>query len=241
MTAHGHPEHDRDAGAYLLGALGESEAQAFERHLLGCEECANELERLTVAVDALPRSVSQLEPPESLKIALMETVRSEGPAEATARRPERPRARRRMPRLFPALAWVAPALLLAVGLATGYGLATLGSDGADAPPRTLTAEVDRARLPSGSARLVVPPGDGAEPVLDVEGFEQPAGGGVYQVWLLRGRRPVPAGLLAVRADGTGKAVVDGDVEGVKAVLLTRERRGGASAPTEIPLLRIPLA
>lgn len=35
-----------DVGAYVLGALTDGEATRFEEHLAGCEQCAEELERL---------------------------------------------------------------------------------------------------------------------------------------------------------------------------------------------------
>ena len=91
MSERGHDQHHEDVGAYLLGALSELEATAFKHHLMRCEECANELERLTVAVDALPRAVEPVEPPPGLKPALMETVRREAPAPARAGAPERMR------------------------------------------------------------------------------------------------------------------------------------------------------
>ncbi|MBA2579379.1 MAG: zf-HC2 domain-containing protein, partial [Thermoleophilaceae bacterium] len=84
MSERGHEQHHQDVGAYLLGSLSEIEATAFKRHLMRCERCANELERLTVAVDALPRAVEPVEPPPSLKPALMQIVRREAPAPAAA-------------------------------------------------------------------------------------------------------------------------------------------------------------
>ena len=41
-----HTRYQDDIGAYLLGALNDLERQAFERHLTGCSECRDELERL---------------------------------------------------------------------------------------------------------------------------------------------------------------------------------------------------
>lgn len=244
MSAHGHDHHIEDVGAYLLGALSDVEAAAFKRHLVSCEECANELERLSVAVDALPRSVSPLEPPPSLRAGLMETVRREAPASARAPAPEQPARRPRRAwtlQLRPAFAWAGASLLLAVGGAAGYGYGALDRGGDRGTGRTVAAQVDRSRLPAGTARLVVPAERGVEPILRVEGLEQPPKGRVYQLWVTRGRQTMPAGLLAVQADGMGRTVVSGDLDGAREVLVTRERDGGAPAPTEIPLMRIPLS
>ena len=72
-----HARYRDDVGAYLLGALNELERQAFERHLTGCSECQEELERLRPAAEALPGSVVQLQPPPGLKRRLMAEVEGE--------------------------------------------------------------------------------------------------------------------------------------------------------------------
>ncbi len=72
-----HSEYAENVGAYALGALPELEAQVFERHLMACEECQEELQRLNEAVEALPRSVTPHEAPPSLKASLMEVVNAE--------------------------------------------------------------------------------------------------------------------------------------------------------------------
>ena len=69
-----HARYQDDIGAYLLGALNDLERQAFERHLSGCSECRDELERLRPAAEALPGSVVQLDPPPGLKQRLMAEV-----------------------------------------------------------------------------------------------------------------------------------------------------------------------
>src|SRR5215207_10996416 len=91
-----HTRYRDDVGAYLLGALPELERQAFERHLRGCGDCQEELERLRPAADALPGSVEQFQPPPRLKASLMEVVEREavrGEQPAARRVRERPRLR----------------------------------------------------------------------------------------------------------------------------------------------------
>src|SRR4051812_49888380 len=106
-----------DVGAYLLGALEEAEREAFERHLAGCAECRDEVERLRPAVEALPRSVEPLQAPPELKASLMQAVEEE--ARAVARSPRGRRRPLRLPRVTPAVAWASAAFLLAVGIAGG--------------------------------------------------------------------------------------------------------------------------
>lgn len=227
-----HTEQSEGIGAYALGALPELEAQVFERHLMRCELCQEELRRLTDAVEALPRSVAPHEPPASLKASLMEQVR----AEATPRpSPARERWRFSLPRLRPAIAWAAAALLIA-GVLAGYGVSQLG--GGDAGGRTLQAQVDTQRLPEGSATLSVPEDDDRGSVLRVEGMPDPGEERVYQVWVERGGEVIPVSIFDVDRNGAGAAAVPAALDGVTAVMVTREPGGGSEKPTEPPVLQI---
>jgi anti-sigma factor RsiW len=238
MSARDHAEYREEIGAYLLGALTDLERQAFERHVAGCAECRDELERLRPAADALPRSVEQVEPPPGLKTSLMEVVESEARERSGA-----PAARRREPRRRirrPSLAGFRPALVaaaLALGLVAGFGVAQLGGDD-DA--RTVAATVDDARLPDASGTLQIQ-GDGEKgAILTLHGMPPAGGERVYQAWLQRDGTMVPQPTFEVRADGGAAVAVPEDLSGAEAVLVTREARGGARAPSEQPLIRVPL-
>jgi anti-sigma factor RsiW len=229
------PEHmHEDAGAYLLGALEQSEREAFEHHLAGCAECRDEVERLRPAVDALPRSVEPLQAPPGLKAALMQAVGDE--AGATEAAPRRRRWRPSIPRITPVVAWGAAAFLLAVGIAGGFGLANLtGGDEA----RTLSAKVDSPELQGASGTLSVP-GDGrAGAILHVSGVPS-LPGRVYQAWVQRGGEMVPQPTFEPGRDGVGVVALPDDLRGAKAVLVTREPRGGSKAPSEPPVLTVRL-
>jgi hypothetical protein len=232
-----HDEQRDNIGAYLLGALPELEAELLERHLMGCEACRDELERLRPAADALPRAVEPLSPPPSLKQSLMDIVRED--AEQRAPGPRRkflPRVVRvpRLVRVPAAAAWVSAAFLLAVGLAGGWGLSRV----LDSDTETITAQVDHSRLPEGSGSLVLQDGGKDGAVLRVHGLPQPPRGRVYQVWLRRGDEIVPSTLFTVRSDGTGAAGIPDDLDDVGEVMVTRERAGGAAAPTERPVVQV---
>jgi anti-sigma-K factor RskA len=229
-----HSDQGESVGAYALGALPELEAQVFERHLMACEECQEELQRLNEAVEALPRSVTPHEAPPSLKASLMDVVNSEVARARPA--PERRRlALPRMPRLRPALAWAAAGSLALGGIA-GYGASQLGGDESSA--RTLQAQVDMNRLPNGSATLSVPEDEGRGSVLRVEGLPDPGSDRVYQVWVARGDDVVPVSIFDVDKRGVGAAAVPESLEDADAVMVTREPRGGSEAPTEAPVLRV---
>ncbi|GII05984.1 zf-HC2 domain-containing protein [Planobispora takensis] len=46
MSAPSHDVHE-DVAAYALGVLDEADHQAFERHLMSCEECQAELREMS--------------------------------------------------------------------------------------------------------------------------------------------------------------------------------------------------
>jgi anti-sigma-K factor RskA/putative zinc finger protein len=236
MTARDHTSYQEEIGAYLLGALTDLERQAFERHLAGCAECRGEIERLRPAADALPRSVEQMEPTPGLKTSLMEVVEREAGERAGATARRRPALRLRLP----SLAGLRPALaagVLALGLVAGFGVAQLVDEG---DSRTVVAVVDESRIPQASGRLQIA-GDGADgAILRVQGMPSPGGGRVYQAWVQRDGAVVPQPTFEVGADGGGAVAVPDDLSNAEAVLVTREARGGARAPSETPVLRVPL-
>jgi hypothetical protein len=216
-------EHDRfseDVGAYLLGALDGRELSDFERHAAICHVCQDEIDRLRLAADALPRSVEQYEPPASLKHSLMQQVHAETP------RASRLRFRLSLPRL--ALAGVAAALL--AGLAVGYALR---GDGGGGGTSTISASVDSTRVGPARAQLVK---DGSASLLRVSSMPQPPRGQVYEIWLKRGDRVDPGPLFSVDENGNGTGAVPGNLSGVDAVMVTRERAGGTRQPTEVPVV-----
>ena len=241
MTDRDHTSYHEEIGAYLLGALTDLERQAFEHHMANCAQCRDEVEQLRPAADALPRSVEQVEPPPSLKTSLREVVEREAretagaSAAAPAQRRTPLRERLRLPSLRPALA--VGGLALVLGLAAGFGVAQLGGeDGA----RTIAATVDESRLPMASGSLQVE-GDGENgAILRVNGMSELDEAQVYQAWVQRDGTVVPQPTFEVGADGGGAVAVTDDLSGAQAVLVTREPRGGSRAPSEQPILSVPL-
>jgi hypothetical protein len=238
VTGRDHNGYREEIGAYLLGALTDLERQAFERHVAGCAECRDELERLRPAADALPRSVEQVEPPPGLKSSLMDVVEREAGERSGATAALRPRPRRMR---LPSLAGVRPVLVagaLALGVVAGFGVAQLAGGGEDA--RTVAATIDEGRLPDASASLRIQ-GDGEDgAILRVNGMPPPGDDRVYQAWVQRDGTVVPQPTFEVRDDGGGAVAVPDDLSAAQAILVTREPRGGARAPSERPLIRVTL-
>jgi anti-sigma-K factor RskA len=212
-----HVRYQDEVGAYLLGALNDLERQAFERHLRGCSECREEIDRLQPAADALPGSVRQFEPPPRLKASLMDIVNSEATVSAL------PRRRFTRP--------LAVAAVLLLGLVAGFAIAQLGGD----ETRTLAATVDKA-MPSAGGTLRISNDDAT---LRLHDMPRLSGARVYQVWLQHGDRLVPARTFEVGEDGRG-AVDLSNVDEADGVYVTREPRGGAQVPSENPIVSVPL-
>jgi anti-sigma-K factor RskA len=226
-----HARYRDDVGAYLLGALNDLERQAFERHLTGCSECQEEVERLRPAAEALPASVVQLEPPPGLKKRLMAEVEGDAAAASASSRPPAARRRRSLLRglRVPRAAFVAAALLL--GLAIGFGVAQLGGDGT----RTVTATVAKAMPRAGGTLEIADKGA----TLRLHNMPDLGRARVYEVWFLQGDQLVPTRTFEVGRDGVGQVKLP-DVGDAKAVFVTREARGGAQVPSEDPIVSVRL-
>jgi anti-sigma-K factor RskA len=222
-------EHDRwrdELAAFALGALEPGEAAELERHLAGCGECRAELDWLRPAVHQLPESVPRAEPPPELRARLMEQVRSEaGPSQSTAS-PDRPaRWTGRRLGLRP-LVGLATAALLVAALA-GYAISG-GDSGGDG-----TSTVITGNSPGVTAQMVR---QGETGTLRLANLHQLPPNKVLQAWVQRGKRVVSAKTLFVpNSDGTATATIDG-MDGVSAVMVTAEPRGGSTQPTSTPIV-----
>lgn len=219
-------DHFEDVGAYLLGALDPAEHEAFEHALETDELLRAEVDRLRIAVDALPASAVQFEPPPGLKGRIMAVVEAEAEllqsAAATPRKVGRP-ARRAGWLRRPGFALAALACALTVGVFAGQAVL-------DEDRSVVTASLGDAQL--------IQKGDGEHATLVVENLDPPGAGRVYQVWLQHeGEAPEATNaLFSTRSDGTASVDVPGSLEDVSAVLVTEEPAGGSQAPTTKPVI-----
>ena len=213
-----------DVAPYVLGALPDVDARDFERHMHDCELCRADVETLRPAVEALPLSVEQVEPPPELRRRVMAAVDADVKARRAAERTAR--VPRFQFRLLPALA--AACVVLVVGI--GVGIALTGEDA-----RTVPGKAE----PRGASAQVEMRDDGSK--LIVKGMPQAPGGRVYQVWLRSGKgAPRPTDALFEVRGGKAEVVVPGDLSGVEEVLVTNEPRGGSAAPTRAPAIVVSL-
>jgi anti-sigma-K factor RskA len=229
-------EHGIDAGPWVLGALNEQAATAYEEHLRACADCRAEVAQLQVPADALSLAAEQVAPPPELKDRIMRVVESEAQLlQATGPEADRPpRSRRRERRWF--LRPLPAAGLAAATLAVGVAAGVLLSGGSSEHTRTIQAQVAMR----GAHATISVTGDHAK--LEVSGMRNPPAGHVYQVWLKRGNRaPEPTdALFTVNMGGHGHVEVPGSVKGVNLIMVTSEPRGGSLSPTGKPVITAPV-
>ncbi len=227
MNETGHDGRRDELAAYLLGALEPGEAAELEQHLAGCEECRSELEWLRPAVQLLPESVERVEPSPRLHAQLMEQVRSEAePSRASTGFKNMRGWRQRWPALRPLAGLAALALIVA-----GVAAYAIGGDSDE----TGTTTVIAGKSPGVTAQMVR---DGETGTLRLANLHQLPRDEVLQAWVQHGDRVVSAKALFVpNSDGTATATIDG-MQGVDAVMVTAEPRGGSAQPTSKPIVNL---
>jgi anti-sigma factor RsiW len=189
---------------YALDALDAEGRRAFESHLAGCERCRVELAGLSEAVGTLAFAVEGHAPPAALRGRILAAAREEPPT-VVALRPRRTRA-------YAGIALAATACAaLAIGLYAGLS----GGGSSNKQAMSLT-------VANGVARLTV------------TGLPAAPAGKAYEIWVIDGGSPHPAGLFA----GGDKSVIrlTRPVRVGSTVAVTLERAGGARAPTTPILL-----
>ena len=104
----------------------------------------------------------------------------------------------------------------------------------------MAAKVDKQRAPLARASLRYEDNGARGGVLRTQGLPALGRDRVYQAWVQRDGRYVPQPTFMVGSDGQGTVALPDDLSKASAVLVTRERRGGAQQPTENPILSVPL-
>jgi hypothetical protein len=267
--ARDHERYSEDVAPFVLGALAPLEAEALEKHLRSCDDCRREVVELRTGAEALARSVDQIEPSARLRTRLLEKMGGEPtvadaaaaavvPETSPARDATRSRsalgatARGALARLRPSRAGrrsaggslvPRPALVLAAGLVAlvaGVGGWAIGTAGGTEGDRTVTASVDRDRLPEASGKLSIT-ADGSEPVLRLAGLRNLGPQRTYEIWVQRDGELSPGPLFSPTADGAAVTGILGGEGDIEAVFVTREPAGGARTPSETPIVSAPVS
>jgi hypothetical protein len=139
--------HDHEDGAYVLGALSPEDRVAFERHLPGCPECAQSVRELAGLPGLLARVPVEVLDPDNLPMPVPDTL-----LPALVRRVRRSQRRR---------TWITGGLVAAAAaIAIGaVGVATLGGEDDEAPPRAAPTAAPTAGPTTAAPVLMSPVGN----------------------------------------------------------------------------------
>jgi len=233
-------------GVYALDALDtQAERDRFERHLNRCQSCASEVRGLRETATRLAMAAARTPPP-GLRHAVMAAVTRtrQLPAIAHHARPE-PRLGW-VPRLAGAVAAVATAVAVALGVVLAGTQHQLDRSRAQnqaiaavlaAPDaHVLTSKTSKG----GSASVVVSAAE-RKMVVTTAGLPPLPSSKVYELWLIGAHKNIrPAGLLPLPVNGhtsplLASGLLHGDTFGV-----TVEPAGGSPQPTTRPFVLIPL-
>ena len=225
--------HELIAG-YALDALDEADRARATELLASSEEAREELRSLTEVAAAMATATVGPSPAPDLRDRILDSARAEPQNVVSLEE-------RRRSRLVPALG-IAAAAAACAALALGLWGASVSSDLDDArsalarerlAAAVLARPVSEASLTGASGRLVV--GQDGQAVLVVSDVAPVPAGKTYQVWVIDGGHPTPAGLFAPDS-GTQAIPVAGTVGNGSVVAVTVEDDGGVAAPTGKPVI-----
>jgi len=232
-----HEELKANAAGYVLGSLDPEERRAFESHLAGCAECAQEVASLRPVVGVLATAVPQVTPRAELRERILSGAAAGAAADARIHDRKAPAA----------LTWLplAAAIIIAVGagiyamrLQRQIGELRARFDQAQATTAVLAAP-DLARIdlqgqqvaPDARARALWSRSRGL--VFTAANLPPAPAGKAYQVWVVTAQAPISAGLLTPDPSGAGTQfyMTPADIAPPVAVAVTLEPAGGVPAPT----------
>lgn len=234
MTA---PDVHLAVGAYALHSLPDDERAEFRAHLDECDSCARELAEFRATL-ALVAELAAERPPAGLRervLSIPATTRQLPPLAGSVVPLRRPWYRR-------PVSWIAAAVA-AVAVAGGLTaiLRQPPPDAAEQAAACVRTAPDRSEhaAATGTGSVVAAASCRAATV-DLSALSALPADRSYQLWIMTGERPRPAGLVSVAGNGTAAPVVTGLTDADTALALTVEPAGGSPQPTSDPIWVTPL-
>jgi anti-sigma-K factor RskA len=222
---------------YAMDALDEVSRRRADQHLARCAQCRAEVAEWREATAGLGASVAPAGPPPALRDAVLSgaaRVPQDDITPASDTAAMSPAPSRRTGRWLLAAA----AAVVLVG-----GGATVATHPWSNSPATVSAververapDAQRATAPARNGSLVmVTSAKQGKAVATLRDVPTPAGGKVYQAWLITPSGMVSAGLLQ-----PGKpTVLRGSITGAKGAAVTIEPTGGSKQPTSKPIASV---
>lgn len=249
MSDQGPANHmEESIAAYVLGAVGQEEAEAIRIHLES-SPAARELERrLRRVVSELPLAARPVDPPAPLRSRILASAGGAGaaaPTRAAQRRrwwPALPRPAPHWQQAWPRLATAAVALFL-VGLGgwNAYLHRQIGQMQASQTVARTQLVATAPALRGANSQVLYFRG---QHVLfaDFNNMPAPPAGHVYELWLRNGHgQVVPADTFLPDSIGSHTSLVDRDPAGYSELTLTVEPGPrGSSQPSEEPRMVGPI-
>ena len=231
MTQDRHPIEDLPA--YALGALDEAERMTVAAHLETCDQCARDLAQFENALyEAAAVGAVRVDPPRDLRARIV--LRHRGAS--AAGRNWGARVREWFARPVP----LAVPLALAVLVVVSFVAVGTARREADTYARALAGVADGRVVPLAPQKnapadargaLVIPRSGDPYVVLELS---SPPNGKAWEAWVIKGQRPIAAGLSG--SGGVFTIVLGAPLGAGDVVAVTLEPAVGSSAPTSDPVL-----
>ena len=240
---------------YALDALSDEEKELVEAYLAEHPEVRAQIGELQSAAEALPYTVTPVEPQRRIKDALMARVTVSQRSGASEQKQASVPRERRWANLFPAFSFAIAMVAVIWAVILNIQLSQLRHEvsalGDALVAQSNSLEQINAKLPQTPVSQVVtislkgtdarPQAHGeliADPksvsaVMVITGLGQLEVGKTYQVWLIDASGPKSAGLLTVDANGQGLLIVTSDsaISSFKKLGISIEPKGGSPKPT----------
>jgi anti-sigma-K factor RskA len=241
-------------GAYVLDAIPDRDRAEFERHLLTCEQCRDDVRGLREAGALLAAAVAVTPRPELREPALQAASVTRQLPPVTGQ-PTRRNWRRGLPSVGLGRSWLAGvAVTTAVVLAVTAVVLALHTA---AMQRRLTAQDNRdgaitailgshdavvltAAVTTGGTATVVMSHHARELVFTGNGLVRLPGSRGYELWLAGPTGITGAGMLPPGPGGMFGPMVVGRLAVGDVLEVTVEPVGGSPQPTSVPIVRLAL-
>ncbi|WP_369217822.1 anti-sigma factor [Streptomyces flavofungini] len=233
-------------GAYVTHALDDDERAAVERHLAGCESCAQEVRELgeTAARLGLAKAAAPRRAMKDDVLARIATVRQEVPRPTTRTEPGAAPQRTRRATRWALAACIAAAAVFGGGAVWQHQRAEDARAAAERSREQVQelaavlaapdAKARTGRLADGASGTVVVSAERDRAAFVATDLPKPPRGKVYQLWFNDAGSMRPAGLLDPGKD-TEAMLMDGSVGRASGMGITVEPEGGSPKPTSDPV------
>lgn len=224
-----HPANDL-IEAVAFGYASEDEVQLVLEHAADCDVCAAALNDGRLAAQALPLTVTEMEPPASLWSGIEERIAVDGVSEKSTLSSPAQTPAPTLPRMYWAAAAMLTVLALVGGILLGRTVFEPGSE-SQSPPVADVSVTDPSITAHGTVEYLA---DQGVILLDLQNLPDAPEGFVYQVWMIQGDSPVSMGVF--NPETSRFAVASDPVQYDLLAITLEEGPIGSDQPTSDPIV-----